>query len=87
MNNREKAYISIPAFAKMLGLSRVAVYKKVKSGQVEAIRIGRTYGIPRVYADKILGKVLTESGKKQIDRAVKKTVAEYGETLKLLGNE
>ena len=87
MKNKEKAYISIPELAKILNLSRVAVFKKVQSGQIEAIRIGRTYGISRDYVDKILGKVLTEAGKKAIDKAVKKTVAEYGETLKLLGNE
>lgn len=83
----KKDYMSIPEFAKVLDLSRIAVYKKVKSGQIKAIRIGRTYGIPREYADRILGKALTEEGKRQIDRAVRKTVSEYGETLKLLGNE
>jgi excisionase family DNA binding protein len=85
--DEKKQYISIPELAKMLDLSRVAVFKKVKSGQIKAIRIGRTYGIPRKYIDRILGNVLSEENKREIDKAVKKTVAEYGETLKLLGNE
>jgi hypothetical protein len=34
-----------------------------------------------------LGKALDENDKKEIDKAVKKTVGEYGQTLKLLGKE
>jgi hypothetical protein len=35
----------------------------------------------------ILGKTLSEEDKREIDAAVKKTVNEYGEVLKLLGKE
>jgi hypothetical protein len=35
----------------------------------------------------ILGKTLQEKDKKEIDNAVRKTVKEYGEVLKLLGRE
>ena len=82
----ENRFISIRELAKMLGISRIAVYKKVKKGQVKAIRIGRSFAIPRKYIDQILGKALKDSQKREIDAAVKKTVKEYGETLKLLGN-
>ncbi len=87
MKRLSKEYISIPELAKILFLSRVAVYKKVKSGQIKAIRIGRIYGISREYVDGILGNILTSENKRKIDMAVKKTVDEYGETLKFLGNE
>jgi len=80
-------YISIPQLAKMLGVSRVAVYKRVKKGQIKAIRIGRTFAIPERQVLNILGKTLGKDDKKQIDEAVKKTVKEYGQTLKLLGAE
>ncbi|MHC4488699.1 MAG: helix-turn-helix domain-containing protein [Planctomycetota bacterium] len=80
-------YITIPQLARILGLSRVAVYKKVKKGQIKAVRIGRTFAIPRKYVASILGKALAQEDKKQIDDAVKKTVKEYGQTLKLLGKE
>lgn len=80
-------YITIPALAKMLGLSRIAVFKKVKNGQIRAIRIGRNYAIPAKYLDTILGKVLSSRDKTEIDAAVKRTVREYGEVLKLLGRE
>lgn len=79
-------FISIQQLANMLGISRIAVYKKVKKGQIKAIRIGRSFAIPRKYLDSILGKTLKESQKKEIGAAVKKAVKEYGETLKMLGN-
>lgn len=80
-------YITIPQLAKLLGISRVAVYKKVKKGQIKAIRIGRNYAIAQKYVLNILGKALAEEDKKQIDDAVEKTVKEYGQVLKLLGRE
>ncbi len=80
-------YISIPQLAKLLGLSRIAVYKKVKSGVISAIKIGKTFAIPKKHLLEILGKALTETGKKEIDSALKKTIEDYGETLKLLGKE
>jgi len=80
-------YISIPRLAKILGVSRVAVYKRVKKGQIKAIRIGHTFAIPESHVLNILGKTLGQEDKKQIDDAVKKTIKEYGQTLKLLGLE
>jgi excisionase family DNA binding protein len=80
-------YITIPELAKFLGISRIAVYKKVKKGQIKAVRIGRNYAIHKKYITDILGKTLTEKVKKEIDKAVKKTVKEYGEVLRLLGSE
>ncbi len=80
-------YISIMELAKILGLSRITVYNRVKKGEIKAIKIGRSYAIPRRYVDSILGKTLGEDEKHQIDKAVKKTVKEYGKVLKLLGKE
>lgn len=79
-------YISIQQLADMLGISRIAVYKKVKKGQIKAVRIGRSFAIPRRYMDGILGRTLKESQKKEINDAVRKTVREYGDTLRMLGN-
>ena len=87
MQPKENKYVTIPELAKMLGLSRIAVFKKVKKGEIKAIKIGRTYGIPQSSLDAISGKVLGEDEKREIERAVKKTVSEYGTTLKLLGKD
>ena len=80
-------YISIPQLAKILGISRIAVYKRVKKGQIKAIKVGRSFAIPKKDIVNILGRALTKDDKKEIDEAVKKTVKEYGEVLKLLGRE
>lgn len=83
---RKDEYISIPELARLIGVSRIAVFKQVKLGKINgAVKIGRNYAIPKKYADAILGKTLDENNKKEIDKAVKKTVVEYGQTLKLLG--
>ncbi len=83
----EEKFVTIPQLAKILGLSRIAVYKKVKKGDIKAIRIGRNYAISKKYIDDIIGKTLDNKRKKEIDKAVRKTVKEYGEVLKLLGRE
>jgi excisionase family DNA binding protein len=77
-------YITIPELAKLLGVSRIAVYKRVKKGQIPAEKIGKTYVITdRTIAD-ILGKEVTKRGKERIDAAVRRTVREYGDVLKQL---
>ncbi len=83
----KKEYLTIPELAKILGISRIAIYKRVKKGEIQAVKIGRSYAIPKKYLEDILGKSLGEEEKKEIDRAVHKTVKEYGEVLKLLGRE
>ena len=80
-------YITIPELARLLGASRIAIYNRVKKGQIPAIRIGRNYVITDKTMAEILGKKTTKEGKKRIDVAVDRTVREYGEVLKLLGKE
>lgn len=80
-------YITIPRLAELLGVSRIAVYRRVKKGEIPAMRIGRIYVITDRTVNEILGKKLTEKGKKRIDEAVQRTVREYGEVLKKLGRE
>ena len=80
----EEKYVTIPQLAKLLGISRIAVYKKVKKGRIKAIKVGRHFAISRRYVTAILGKELGRKEKQEIDVAVKKTVKEYGEVLNLL---
>ena len=44
--NEDKKFYSIPEFAGLLGISRIAVFKQVKKGRIEAIRIGRNWAVP-----------------------------------------
>lgn len=80
-------YITIPELAKLLGVSRIAIYKRVKKGQIPATKIGRTYVITDQTIAHILGKEVTSRGKERIDAAVRRTVREYGAVLKQLANE
>ena len=85
MENKE--FITTAELAKILGISRIAVFKRIKRGQIKAIRVGRNFVIPRDSLPEVLGQVLSKKNKREIETAVKKTVREYGQTLRLLGNE
>lgn len=90
-NKGEKAiYISVAELAKMLGISRVAVFNKIKKGQIPAQKIGRSYAISMEDVSNLVNSgpaILTENQKSEINKAVERVVREYGETLKLLGKE
>jgi excisionase family DNA binding protein len=83
----KKKYLTIPELAKLLGKSRVAVYKDVKSGKIAATRIGRNYVISDRDIGSILGNEMTSKDKKRVSHAVKRVVREYGEVLKRLSKE
>jgi len=85
MKNQE--FLTTSELAKLLGISRIAVFKKIKKGEIKAVKVGRNYVIRCKDLGHILGQTLTEEDKKIVNAAVKKTVREYGETLKLLGKE
>jgi predicted DNA-binding transcriptional regulator AlpA len=90
MKKQEKAqgqYISIPKAAEILGMSRIALYKQVKRGDVKSIKIGKTHGIKRSVLSEIGGGRVTPARKKQINRGVKKVIKEYGDLLTRLGKE
>lgn len=80
-------FFSTSEVAKLLGISRIAVFKKIKSGAIKARKIGRNFAIHKNDLPDILGKTLTEEKKNAIEAAVKKAVKEYGKTLRLLGQE
>jgi len=86
-NMTDEKYLTIPELAKLLGVSRIAIFNRVKKGQIPASKIGKTYFITDRTIAHILGKEVTKSGKDLIDAAVRKTVQEYGEVLKKLGKE
>ncbi len=87
----KKKYYSIPEIAKMTGLSRQAIYKRVKTGKIKAVKIGRSYAISEDFVKEniadIRGHALKDKEKEIIKRSVEKTVKEYGDVLKRLGRE
>jgi len=84
---KDKKYLSTSEVAKILNISRVAVFQKIKAGLIPAEKIGRNYAVKIEDLTKALEKTLTEDRKKEIDMAVKKVVEEYGKTLHMLGRE
>ena len=84
----EIQYITTTEAAKLLGISRVALYKRIKKGVLKAKRMGKFYMVPKseVVFD-VTGKPLLKEQKKILEKAIKKTIEEYGEVLKRLGNE
>jgi len=82
---KNKIFLSTTELSKILGISRISVYRKIKKGEIKAMRVGRNFVIDRKDLGGILDEELTDKEKVKIEKAVKKTVEEYGETLKLLG--
>jgi len=83
----EKTYYSLAEVAKIMGISRIAVFQKVKKGDLEAVRIGRSWAVPAKALDSVLGRILRPAEKITIEAAVRKVVIEYGEVLERLGKE
>lgn len=84
---RYKDLITTTELANILGISRIAVFNKIKKGQIKAVKIGRNYVIPVKTLSISLGKNISKNQQKEIESAVKKTVKDYGDVLKLLGRE
>lgn len=81
-----KRFLSTSETAKILGVSTVAVFKKIKRGTLPAKKIGNSYAIdPSALGLK--GSAPSKKTKKRIEEAVNKAVDEYEEALKKLGNE
>lgn len=83
----EKQYYSAPEIAKLMGVSRIAVFKKIKSGQIQADKVGRNYIIPKEEYETILGIFIPERRKKDIEDTVERVVKKYGSALRKLGKE
>lgn len=82
-----KPYYSTSEAAKILGISRVAVFNRIKKGQLDAIKIGRNYLVEKEQLSPTKDKALSDKDKNLINKAVDKTLKEYGQTLKLLAHD
>lgn len=87
INKSTDDYLTVTQLAEILGMSRIAVHKKIKKGEIEAKKIGNFYVIPKSYISEVFGKTLSAHWKKIIEKAVHKAVKDYGEVLLKLGNE
>jgi excisionase family DNA binding protein len=78
--------ISTTEAAKILGISRVSVFKKIKSGEIKAEKIGRNFAVDKV---QLIGNINQPDNdrKKEIVIAVSEVLKDYGEVIKRLGKE
>ena len=82
-----KPFFTTAELSNLLGISTVAVHKKIKSGRIKAEMIGGSYIISRDEVSHILNIDITDEDKEAVKKAVEKTVKEYGAVLKMLGKE
>ena len=80
-----KPFITIPQLAAKLGVTRAAVFRKVRKGQIAAERVGHAYLIPAEEAEAVLAGRPTASGRMFIVATVKRVVREYRPLLESLG--
>lgn len=83
----DQEFISTAQAAKLFGVSRIAILKRIKAGTLQAQKVGRNYIIRKADLPLLQGGELTAEKKTLINEAITKTVKDYGEALKLLGKE
>lgn len=83
----DKINYTVKEIAELLGISRVAVFNKIKNKQIKAKMIGKTYVIDAEEIRGLLMRGLDEDVKKEIEKSVTRFIKEYSQTLKLLGKE
>jgi len=78
--------ISTNEAAKILGISRVAVFKKIQQGKIKAEKIGRNFAIDKVL---LIGSIneIDALRKKEIVKVVSDVLKDYGDVIKRLGKE
>lgn len=83
----EKKYYTVQELADLLGISRIAVFNRIKRGSLIAEKVGRNYVISREDAGNLLLSDMTDKTKLEIEKGVSKVLKDYRETIELLGKE
>ena len=76
----KKKYITTSDLAKMLGVSRVAIFNKIKSDKIKAVKIGRNYVIEKKSLPEDIKKIIEKKRKEIVEKATK-LKAENGKDL------
>lgn len=80
-------FLTVKQLADILDISRIAVFNKIKKGQLIAKKVGKTYLIPKNQLVGIINNDLSEDEKIKIKKGVNKVIRDYGDTLRMLGKE
>ena len=73
--------------ANILHLSRVEIFRRIKTGKIKAEKVGRNYVIPHESIEEVLGTTIGIHKQKEIEKVINKALREYGETFKKLSRE
>lgn len=87
INNQNSSFLTVKQLADILGISRIAVFNKIKKGQLIAEKVGKTYLISKDQLVGIIDNNISEEDKTEIKKGVNKVIHDYSETLKMLGKE
>jgi len=80
---QHKEFYTTTEIAKIIGLSRSQVFRKIQNGEIPSEKMGRYNLVPRFFVDAFLGRV-AQQDERQIAQAVSKTMGEYGDVIKML---
>ena len=83
----KKNMYSTQEVANILHLSRIEVFRKIKTGKIKAEKIGRNYVIPHESIEEVLGETIGVQKRKEIEKVIEKALNEYGEAFKRLSKE
>ncbi len=84
---KEIKYLSTSEVADILGISRVAVFKKIKKGVIPAKKIGRNYLVDCKDVSSTLDTSITPKEKKFITNVTGSVIDQYEEALRRLAKE
>lgn len=76
-------FLTTSEAAKLLGVSRIAVFQQIKEGKLPAKKMGKMYFI-KLEDLQLPSTPLNEKGKESLNQSVDKVIDDYGETLRLL---
>lgn len=86
MGYKNKEFLSVAEAAKLLGISRMHVVRRIHKGEIKAVRIGRAYAIDRNQLGGIFRRI-SEKERDEVKGAVEKILSKYGDVIKKLGAE
>jgi len=72
---KRENYYTTQELAKLLNISRVAVFKKIKSKEIKTVSTGRNYLIPKNYLSKEIKKAISQQQKETVKKITKLSVS------------
>ena len=82
-----KKWYSTVEVAKILRITRHAVAKRIKTGNLKAEKVGRNFAVSHSVLLEALGRDVGPKKKEEIEEAIDKAMKDYSETFRMLAKE